>query len=95
MANGLDLFIFKCAVSVDLYGVTANATGSALLNSGGTYWVPVHDVAALGEAVRGFDPETARRDIARQGCHWFTSDGPVEVYWGDISPPGQADAANG
>lgn len=87
MSRNGNLFFFQCTVSVDLFGVTAEAGGQTLPRAGGTSWERLGGLDALGEAARGFNQAVAWEDIKRQGCHWFTSDGPVEVFWGDAGPP--------
>lgn len=87
MSGNKKLFFFKCTVSVDLFGVTAEAGGRTLPRTGGTSWKRLGGLNALGEAAKGFDRAAAWEDISRQGCHWFTSDGPIDVFWGDPGPP--------
>ena len=84
------LFFFRCAVSVDLYAVTTDAEGRPLPTTGDISWQAIGGVDALGEAAQGFDGAAARADIARYGCHWFTSEGPVDIYWGEEGPPSAA-----
>ena len=90
MSDDARLYFFRCAVSVDLYAVTNDASGRPLPTSGDIRWQAISGVEALGEAARGFDGETARADIARYGCHWFTSEGRVDIYWGEQGPPSAA-----
>jgi hypothetical protein len=87
MLQTRNLFFFRCAVSVDLFGVTSDPAGDCLPRSGGTTWVPLTNPIELGDAAKGFDAEKAQDDIRRQGCHWFTSEGPIDVFWGDAGPP--------
>ncbi len=87
MAAHQKLHFFTCSVSEDLYGVSPDADGSSLPTPGGGKWVPVNDLADLGMAGDGYDEIAARREIERWGCHWFTSRGPREIYWGPDGPP--------
>lgn len=87
MSASSDLYFFKCSVSEDLYGASPNADGSPLPTPGGGKWLVLHGLEALGSAQAGFDKETAMSDISRWGCHWFTTAGPREIYWGEDGPP--------
>ena len=80
-------YIFTCSVSDDLYGACLQRDGTALPTPGGGNWLPVDRLADLGDAAAGFDVNAARQDIADWGCHWFTSKGPREIYWGPQGPP--------
>jgi hypothetical protein len=90
MAKDARLYFFKCAVSVDLYAVTTDADGRPLPTSGDIRWQAIDSLDALGEAAEGFDDATALADIARYGCHWFTSEGRVDIFWGEEGPPSAA-----
>lgn len=87
MSNTENLYFFTCSVSKDLYGVSPNMTGDPLPTPGGGQWLPVESLADLGDAAAGFDASAAQREINRWGCHWFTSKGPRDVYWGPDGPP--------
>ena len=82
-----DLYLFKCSVSEDLYGASPNSDGSPLPTPGGGTWILIDGIQALGLARSGFDEKVARRDIEHWGCHWFTSEGPTDIYWGENGPP--------
>jgi hypothetical protein len=89
------LCFFKCSVSEDLYGASPNASGEPLPTPGGGKWIPLVSLEDLGPAAKGYDPIAARRDIEAWGCHWFTSQGPRDIYWGpDGPPPTQASGAH-
>jgi len=85
--NQKDLYFFACSVSEDLYGVSPNANGDPLPTPGGGKWLPVKSLKDLGAAASGFNAEAAIKEIATWGCHWFTSNGPREIYWGPDGPP--------
>ena len=80
-------FIFRCSISEDLYGASPNPCGDPLPTPGGGQWLPVEGLAAIGEAAEGFDKKAAQDEIAAWGCHWFTSNGPRDIYWGPDGPP--------
>ena len=82
-----NLHFFKCSVSEDLYGVCPDPTGNPLPTPGGGVWIPVDSLEALGPAAAGFDVDEASKEIAAWGCHWFTSKGPRDIYWGPDGPP--------
>ena len=82
-----ELFFFTCSVSEDLYGASPNADGTPLPTPGGGTWLPVESLETLGAAAKGFDADYAAREIEAWGCHWFTSKGPREIYWGPEGPP--------
>lgn len=82
-----NLHFFRCSVSEDLYGASADPTGHPLPTPGGGIWIPVTNLEDLGSAAGGFDAEAAAKEIATWGCHWFTSNGPRDIYWGPDGPP--------
>ena len=84
MVDGQSVFLFKCSVSEDLYGASCNSDGSPLPTPGGGKWIPI---GGLGPARIGFNREAAIADIAKWGCHWFTSKGPTDISWGEEGPP--------
>lgn len=81
------LYFFKCSVSEDLAGVSLNPDGSPLPTPGGGKWLPVKNLATLGEQGANFDLAVALSEIERWGCHWFTSGGPRDIYWGPEGAP--------
>ena len=83
--NGL--YFFRCSVSEDLYGASPNLNGKPLPTPGGGKWLPVEELAELGKAVKGYDAEAAAREVEAWGCHWFSSQGPGDIYWGPNGPP--------
>lgn len=87
MAVAPKLYFFACSVSDDLYGVSPNAGGAPLPTPGGGKWLPLDNITDLGTASPGFDEAVARRDIEQWGCHWFTSQGPRDIFWGPDGPP--------
>jgi len=87
MTDQTDPFFFKCSVSKDLYGATLNADGAPLPTPGGGTWIPLDGIDALGSALPGFIESDAREAISKWGCHWFTSDGSRDIYWGPDGPP--------
>jgi len=89
MLESSDLYFFKCSVSEDLYGASPNSDGSPLPTPGGGNWLLLDGLGALGAAKAGFDKEAAMSEIGRWGCHWFTSSGPREIYWGEDGPPAE------
>jgi len=80
-------YIFICSVSDDLYGASPERSGASLPTPGGGKWLPVDSLKEIGDAAEGFDPSAADEDIANWGCHWFTSHGPCNIYWGPQGPP--------
>ncbi len=89
-----DLHFFVCSVSDDLYGVSPNANGEPLPTPGGGKWLPVESLEDIGPAAAGFDARAAAAEIASWGCHWFTSKGPRDIYWGPDGPPIELKARN-
>ncbi len=87
MSAKITPYIFKCSVSEDLYGASLNASGEPLPTPGGGKWLPVSGLAGIGVAASGFKSSVAQGDIEKWGCHWFTSKGPAEIYWGPDGPP--------
>lgn len=81
------LYFFTCSVSEDLYGASPNPGGEPLPTPGGGKWLTVASLEALGPAAAGYDAETAAREVGLWGCHWFTSKGPRDIYWGPDGPP--------
>lgn len=86
-AQTANLFFFKCSVSEDLYGASPEPTGASLPTPGGGAWIPLNSPSELGDAAEGFDADAAAREVAAWGCHWFTSKGPRDIYWGPDGPP--------
>ena len=80
-------YIFACSISEDLFGASLNASGAPLPTPGGGKWLPVDGLDEIGGAAAGFNLQVAREEIARWGCHWFTSKGPRDIYWGPDGPP--------
>jgi hypothetical protein len=91
MSDDPSVFFFKCSVSEDLYGASPNANGSPLPTPGGGNWVPIDGLQGLGSARTGFNREAAMADISKWGCHWFTSNGPTDIIWGEEGPPAGAE----
>lgn len=87
MSDQTDLFFFKCSVSDDLYGASPNANSTPLPTPGGGTWIPLAGVESLNEARHGLVENEAREEISKWGCHWFTSKGSREIYWGPEGPP--------
>jgi hypothetical protein len=87
MGNKSELFFFKCSVSEDLYGVSPNSDGDPLPTPGGGTWISLKEIDALGNAKDGFIESEALEEIAKWGCHWFTSEGSRDIYWGPDGPP--------
>jgi hypothetical protein len=87
MSNTDTPYIFVCSVSEDLYGASPNASGDPLPTPSGGKWLPVDGLVAIGDAAAGFDTKAAQEEIAQWGCHWFTSKGPRDIYWGPNGPP--------
>jgi hypothetical protein len=83
MTNRSELFFFVCSVSDDLYGVSPNLDGTPLPTPGGGSWIPADGIDTLGDAKKGFVESEARKEINKWGCHWFTSEGSSDIYWGD------------
>lgn len=80
-------YFFTCSVSEDLYGVCPDPSGDPLPTPSGGKWLPVENLAALGQGSVGFDQDVVDRDIDVWGCHWFTSKGPRDINWGPDGPP--------
>jgi len=80
-------YIFACSISEDLYGASPNASGDPLPTPAGGKWLPVDGLGEIGDAAAGFNSQVAQEEIARWGCHWFTSKGPRDIYWGPDGPP--------
>jgi hypothetical protein len=91
MADGSNVYFFKCSVSADLYGASCNSNGSPLPTPGGGKWIPIDSIEELGSARSGFNKKAAAADISKWGCHWFTSKGPTAIRWGDEGPPARAE----
>ena len=87
MSSGPKLYFFKCSVSEDLAGASLNPDGAPLPTPGGGKWLPLENLAALGDRGANFDLAAARSEIEEWGCHWFTSNGPREIDWGPEGPP--------
>ena len=80
----MKLYFFKCSVSKDLYGVSPNKNGEPLPTPGGGKWLPIEIINyAEPKSIIGFDKKIAFSEIDKQGCHWFTTKGPTEIYWGE------------
>ena len=91
MTKKTDLFLFKCSVSDDLYGAAPNVDGTPLPTPGGGTWIPLDGVDDLGGAKNGFVEHEAREEISKWGCHWFTSEGSRDIFWGSEVPPTRDD----
>ena len=86
--ENMKLYFFKCSVSDDLYGASPNKDGNPLPTPGGGQWLPIDILDSNHpEAIVGFDTNVAQTEIAKYGCHWFTTKGPRDIYWGDEKPP--------
>ena len=86
--ENMKLYFFKCSVSDDLYGASPNKDGNPLPTPGGGQWLPIEILDSNHpEAIVGFDTNVAQAEIAKYGCHWFTTKGPRDIYWGDEKPP--------
>ena len=84
----MKLYFFKCSVSIDLYGASPNKNGAPLPTPAGGKWLPIEIIdSAHPQAIIGFDQEACDKAITAWGCHWFTTKGPVEIYWGENGPP--------
>ena len=81
------IYFFKCSVSEDLYGASPNVSSDPLPTPGGGKCLPVEGLDALGDASTGFDDKAAQGEIDLWRCHWFTSKGPRDIYWGPDGPP--------
>ena len=81
------LYFFKCSVSEDLYGASPNKDGSPLPTPGGGTWIPLDNIESLGNAKSGFVKDEAFAEISKWDCHWFTSKGSRDIYWGTGGPP--------
>ena len=89
--ENMKLYFFKCSVSDDLYGASPNKDGNPLPTPGGGQWLPIEILDSNHpEAIIGFDIKVAKAEIAKYGCHWFTTNGPRDIYWGDEKPPKMA-----
>jgi hypothetical protein len=84
------LFFFKCSVSEDLFGASPNPDGTPLPTPGGGKWLPLAALDEKGSEPAGFDASAARAEIEQWGCHWFTTKGPRDIYWGPGGPPKSA-----
>ena len=80
------LYLFKCSVSEDLYGASTNPNGTPLPTTGGGTWLPLAGVDSLERAKGGFVEKEARDEISKWGCHWFSSEGSRDIYWGPDGP---------
>ena len=90
--ENMKLYFFKCSVSDDLYGASPNKDGNPLPTPGGGQWLPIEILDSNHpEAIVGFDTKVAQVEIAKYGCHWFTTKGPRDIYWGDEKPPNVAE----
>lgn len=87
MTSEPKLYFFTCSVSEDLYGASLSSDGTPLPTPSGGKWLPVEYPAGLKAAAATFDEAAARREIEQWGCHWFTSKGPREIYWGPAGAP--------
>jgi hypothetical protein len=87
MSSVPKLYFFKCSVSEDLAGACLKADGSPLPTPGGGKWLPMVNLAALGNQGADFDRAAAMSEIEKWGCHWFTSNGPRDIYWGPDGAP--------
>ncbi len=86
MSTSDDLYFFRCSVSEDLYGISLNKNGSPLPTPGGGAWLLLPGIESLQSARNGFVESEAREEISKWGCHWFTSEGSTEIYWGSDEP---------
>ena len=83
----MKLYFFKCSVSDDLYGVSPNNNGDPLPTPGGGKWLPIEIINYNdSNSIIGFDKNAANSEIEKYGCHWFTTKGPREIYWGENKP---------
>jgi len=84
----LKLYFFKCSVSADLYGVSPNKSGEPLPTPNGGKWLLAEIVDSnYPDAIIGYDEGKAASEIEKWGCHWFTTKGPVDIYWGEDGAP--------
>ncbi len=84
----MKLFFFKCSVSEDLYGASPNKDGNPLPVPGGGKWLPIEIInSEHSMSIIGFDKKRADSEIKKWGCHWFTTKGPRDIYWGKDGPP--------
>ena len=84
----MKLYFFKCSASEDLYGASPNKNGEPLPTPNGGKWLLVEIVSSdHPDAIIGYEKDTAGSEIEKWGCHWFTTKGPVEIYWGEDGPP--------
>ena len=87
MSSADNLYFFKCSVSDDLYGASPNKNGSPLPTPGGGAWLLLPGIESLESARSGFVELEAKEEIGRWDCHWFTSEGSTDIYWGPDGPP--------
>ncbi len=80
-------YLFQCSVSEELYGASLNSNGSPLPTPAGGDWLAIKERDLIDRICKNFDPQAAQQDIDQWGCHWFTSKGPREIYWGPSGPP--------
>lgn len=84
----MKLFFFKCSVSDDLYGASPNKSGAPLPTPNDGKWLPIAILNSdFSETIIGWNANTAHSEIEKWGCHWFTTNGPVDIYWGEDGPP--------
>jgi hypothetical protein len=84
----LKLYFFNCSVSDDLYGASPNKSGDPLPTPAGGKWLLVEIVdSGHPDAIIGYEKDTAKSEINKWGCHWFTTTGPAEIQWDDDGPP--------
>lgn len=80
----MKIYFFKCSVSLDLYGASPNRNGNPLPTPGGGKWLPIEIIdSAHQHTIIGFDEEEANTAIQKWGCHWFTTKGTTDIYWGE------------
>ncbi len=86
--ENMKLYFFKCSVSDDLYGASLNKNGDPLPTPGGGEWLPIEILNSTHlEGIVGFDKKAAYSEIVKWGCHWFTTKGPRDIYWGEKELP--------
>lgn len=86
--DNMKIYFFKCSVSEDLYGASLNKDGAPLPTPGGGKWLPIEILnSSYPETIVGFNEEVAKSEIAKWGCHWFSTKGPEDISWGDEGPP--------
>ncbi len=84
----MKLYFFKCSVSEDLYGVSPNKKGEPLPTPGGGKWLPIEIInSEHSESIIGFEKNIAASEIEKWGCHWFTTKGSRDIYWGEKGIP--------